>query len=394
MAAPSPSSQQFNLTNRLRLVKVLILLAFVAGVLCSFLLWRNEGRLLPVIKPFDAFPTLPAPLDLILLTLFVASLSVWIFLPKKLFGGITIASLLIILIQDQMRWQPWVYIYLLLLLPFLQQSRTQENDKSILNTLQLMLAGIYVWSGLHKFTVNFIEGPFAQMMVESGFDLDFLAIRKLGYFIPLIEMSMGFALLFPKFRKTGIVAVIGMHLFILFYLSQWATIQNSVVYPWNIAMILLVILLFGGLKEKTVIPLKQLRTKPVMALPLLLVWLFPLFNVRGFWDHYPSFSFYSNKTSQYYIAVKNTSTAQTDKPMQQYFVTMNGLNDGKVIEMNHWALSELNVPFYPELRVFKKASQKFYDHYKGADSVLFLELSFVEGKPHFETYTYQQLQSR
>lgn len=378
---------------RLKLIKIVIAIAFAAGFLLSPMLWQNTGRVLPVLPVLDIIPVLPSPADILLLLLFMVSLIVWIWMPKKIIGLTAVLSMLVIMAQDQMRWQPWVYIYLLMLAAFLFTSGKTEGTVT-LRHLQLIISGVYIWSGLHKLNVNFIEGPFAQMVIDSGIHTDFSEMRKSGYLIPLIEIGMAVALLIPKFRKAGIIAAIGMHLFILIYLSQWATIPNSVVYPWNIAMIVLVVLSFWNVKERAVPAIAEIKALPWSFVPVALVWILPLGNHWGYWDHYPSFSFYSNKPSQYFIAIKDTQLSKTDKRLNPYFSKMPGLEGGQVLDMNHWALSELNVPFYPELRVFQKMSRKFNSLYKGDNSILYLELVFINGQQQFNTYTYEQLQAK
>lgn len=377
------------LSLRIKLVKAVTFLALLAGFLLSPSLWRNEGRFFPLIKALEGIPTLGAPFDRVLPWLFTGLGLLWVFYKKKSIGIIVLIILLLMLVQDQMRWQPWVYIYLLLLLPYLSSS--DNNGKEVFNTLQWIIAGVYVWSGFHKLNVNFIEGPFAQMVTDSGMDTDFSQIKKLGYFIPLIEMLTGVALLVPRFRKAGVCAAVMMHLFILFYLSQWSAIKNTVVYPWNTAMILFDLLLFLGVREASVFPVRHIRARPFMAIPVLLAWIFPLFNLWGYWDHYLSFSFYSNKPCQYYIAVKESQIEEMDKRLQPYFVTMEGLKGSKVIDLNNWSLSELNVPFYPEKRLFRKLGSSFCHLNTVEDNLFFIVLSFTDGQPHFVPYSCTEL---
>jgi hypothetical protein len=370
------------LSLRLKCIKCLIVLAYIAGFLFSPLLWRNEGRFFSIIKPIEAIPALPAPFDLLLIILFVSLSVLWLFIPKRIFGFAAVACLIIVLVQDQMRWQPWVYIYLLLMMPYLFQS--DRDEKSILNYLQLIIPGIYIWSGLHKFGPNFIEGPFAQMITDSKYSVDFSAIKKLGYFVPLIETSMGVMLLLPKYRKVGVCLVVATHLLLLFYLSQWATIKNSVVYPWNMAMIFFVVLVYWGVQDKPVLSFGVLKSHPARAIPLLLVWVLPVLNFAGCWDHYLSFSLYSNKPHQYYIVIKNKQLDKIDKGLHQYLTKVDGLDDSKVLDLNHWTLTELNVPFYPERRLFEKVRQRFCSLELPEDDLFYVDMSFVEGQQHID----------
>jgi len=56
--------------TRLKFIKASILLAFIAGISLTPRLWVNEARLFPLINPIDVIPAIPAPLDVIVLSLF------------------------------------------------------------------------------------------------------------------------------------------------------------------------------------------------------------------------------------------------------------------------------------------------------------------------------------
>lgn len=364
-------------------------MAYIAGFLCSPMLWRNDGRLFPLIKPAEAIPIIPAPFDVLLMILFTSLGILWLFIPRRAFGFAAVACLLVVLTQDQMRWQPWVYIYLLMMMPYLLYPN--RDEQSILNYLQLILPGVYIWSGLHKFSINFIEGPFLQIITDSQYNIDFSAIRKLGYFVPLIETSMGVMLLTSRFRKVGIMLVVATHLLLLFYLSQWATVKNSVVYPWNVAMIFFVVLVFWRNAEKPVLSFSALKTHPAHAIPLLLVWILPILNFMGCWDHYLSFSFYSNKPHQYFIVINNKALKHIDQKLTPYLTAAEGMEDGKILDLNHWALKELNVPFYPEKRLFKKIANRFCSLNLPDEGLFYIDLSYVEGEKYLNKLSCKDL---
>lgn len=378
---------------RTQLIKASIVIAFITGVLFSPQLWINEGRFFPIIKPIDSIPALAAPFDIILLIVFIGLSVAWIFYNERRIGIVAIISLIAILAQDQMRWQPWVYLYLLMLIPYLTQSGKDDKKRSILICLQWIIAGVYIWSGIQKLNSNFLDGTFAQMFKASGVGLEFQSWRKAGYAVSLFEFSIGLALLIPKFRKIGMYAAIVTHVVILFYLSPIMLNYNSVVYPWNVAMICFVLLLFWGVKDNLFISIIEIRSSALMVSLIVLVWVFPILNFFGCWDHYLSFSLYSNKPSNFYIAVEESEIHKIDKRYASYFARIPGLQGGQIIEIDKWAFSELNTPFYPEMRSFKRLSVNFCNLGISEDKLVFLELFYVNRKAHYNKFTCKELKS-
>lgn len=378
--------------SRLNLVKASIFIAFIAGFLLSPHLWLNEGRLFPIIKLSESIPTLPAPFDIITLLLFIGLSITWIFNEKKWIGYLAIGTLLLILIQDQMRWQPWVYLYLLMLLPFLHHSQSGENKKAILICLQMVIAGLYIWSGVHKVNPNFLEATFGQLTKTFGIELS-QGWKKLGYALPLIEIGIGLFLLIPRFRRVGIYGAVAMHVIVLLFLSPVVWHHNSVVYPWNIAMILFVFLLFWNNTDNLFYSVREIRSHLLMIVAVTLVWIFPILNLFGYWDHYLSFSLYSDKAPLFYIAIEKNELHKIDRRFNNYFARLPGMEGGQLIDVHKWAFAELNVPFYPEERLFRKLSSQFCELGINDDKLIFLELYTANGKTDYRKFTCGELKS-
>jgi hypothetical protein len=358
----------------------LVLAAMITGFAFSPTLWATNERFFPVIKTTNVIPTMGYPFDIILLILFVAFSIPWIINRKRALGIIAMASLAIILSQDQMRWQPWVYLYFLMLLPYLSQSGQDENREPILNCLRWVIAGVYFWSGAHKFNSNFIDGTFSEVIRLSGLGTELATWKNFGYLIPIIEIMIGFSLLTSKFRKIGIYSSIIMHIGILFCLSPMVLNHNSVVYPWNVAMIIFVSILFWNFTDNLFVRPSAMRLNILTRTVIVLVWIFPILNLFGIWDHYLSFSLYSNKVSKFYVAIEKSQLRKIDKRFENYFANIGNLEGGQLIDIDKWALAELNVPFYPETRVFKKLSHTFCEFGIDVDKLVFLEMSTSHGK--------------
>jgi hypothetical protein len=192
----------------------------------------------------------------------------------------------------------------------------------------------------------------------------------------------------------GICSAIATHIVIIFYLSFGALNHNTIVYPWNVAMICFVFLAFWRTKENSFLSLQGVQLNSLMVLSVIMVWIFPILNLFGYWDHYLSFSLYSNKPSNFYIAVERNEIHKIDGRFKNYFAEIPGLQGGEIIEINKWALSELNVPFYPEMNSFKRLGAVFCGFGIDEEKVVFLEAFRAEGKIRFNRFTCKDLKAR
>lgn len=349
---------------------------FVFGILLSFQVWISN-RFFPLAPFFEGIAVKGFTADIIILGVLIISLLAVIISGKIIFTRCALFSLTILLLQDQLRWQPWVYLYLLILIPF---AIFKENKFhfSILSCLQFMIVGVYIWSGVQKFNSNFIDNTFKNILtVFFGLEDQTIvhSLNYLGYSIPVIEVCMGLSLVIPKFRDAGVIICILTHVFILGYLSPLGINSNSVVYPWNIAMIILVTLLFFRIKNPINFwSYENIKMKVLNLTMMTLVWVLPLFSFVNLWDNYLSFSLYSDKPNRYYIAIEANEIGKIDKRLHKYFVNIKGLSGGQIIDVDKWSMDVLNVPFYPERRVFKRIASSFCELGIDEEKLFFLEI--------------------
>ena len=375
--------------KRILLTCRFVCLFFAVGVLMSYNLWTSD-RFFPLLPLFDAMPVLKHPLDVILLILFIVVVVLGIVRPKPVVFLLVFGILGFYLVQDQCRWQPWVYVYAMFLLPFAKKEPGKAS-MSLVNYFQIILIGVYVWSGLQKFNPNFIEFTFKRILtelltIESNSLVN--SLSTLGYSIPVVEVLIGLCLVFPRSRNMGVYMALTTHIFILIYLSPLGINYNSIVYPWNFAMMTLVLLAFFKNDQPLFTWCKEsIGSKIPYFLVALLTWILPVLNLFGKWDHYLSFSLYSDKPHEFYIAVEESSLGQLPGNYKPYFVSLEGMTGGRLIDVNKWSVEELNVPFYPETRVFKILSANFCTYGIPGDHLIFLE--FEKPIHNGKFYSYQ-----
>jgi uncharacterized membrane protein YphA (DoxX/SURF4 family) len=169
--------------------------------------------------------------------------------PQRVIIIFVFASVVLALL-DLNRWQPWFFQYTLMffILAFFNfRCDDLRYQQAIINTFKLMIAGIYFWSGLQKFNPHFLTDTFPWLMEPLGTMFGTQTsdnFNFLGYAFPLIETGTGICLMIPALQKPAVITAASMHCFILLVLSPFGHNYNPVVWPWNIAMITFVFILF------------------------------------------------------------------------------------------------------------------------------------------------------
>lgn len=236
------------ITNRIVWLKTTLALALLAGIAFSPRLWISS-RSYPLIPIFKELPAIPFPFDYLLVAALVGLL--WAALlsarPRKYIVGVVVV-LGVLGCLDQSRWQPWCYQYFLMLaaLGFYSWQRERgEQPETALNTCRLIVASVYFWSGVQKLNWNFISSVFPDLIsphlrrLPPNFGSFALVLSAL---VPLVEIIVGLGLLSRKYRNLSVALALIGHLVI--FLLFVPTRRNTVIWPWNLAMLSFVLILF------------------------------------------------------------------------------------------------------------------------------------------------------
>jgi len=358
-----------NSCSRIRIITRVTAIACLCSMALCYKLWMGD-RNFPVTPVFDFIPELHHPFDIILPAL-AGVLLVCIALfrsPQKLIIPFIFIAVFM-MAQDMNRMQPWFYQYLLMffILAFFNfrcdDSRLQS---SIIITFKLMIAAVYFWSGLQKLNPNFLADTFPWLMEPVTNHMAAGSIehfRFLGYSFPLIETATGTCLLIPSLQKLAVMSAIIMHVFILFILSPLGHNYNPVVWPWNVAMILFVLLLFYNDIHFSMVDLRNAFSYHSVKIVIALFVLMPLLNFFNTWDSYLSHNLYSGNTSGGVIYVSDSVESKLPAYIKPY--CFGELNQNQ-ITIKYWCMMELGVPAYPEKRNFVAVTNTFYKY--AADS--------------------------
>ncbi len=359
-----PVLTEKNAQSRLYYLRVITALSFIAGIALSHKLWIGALRSFPAIPLIDGLSVDELSVEyaltpLLIITLISSALSKR---PRPyLIATIALAATLIML--DQMRLQPWVYQYLIMLAALIclpAQSKDEAPADHCLAANQIVVAALYFWGGIQKMNWTFCHEVVSQLLEPHLGITTYLPAIGLG--IAIFEALIGIGLLIRKTRQMAVALAIGMHALIL--TSLISRKQNSVVWPWNIGMTVMVPILFWRAETdvwKLILSSEKSNLRSHFAKVVLIVCgLLPAFSFIGLWDLYLSAALYSGGAS---VAVVHLSDrVRNQLPLQaqsQIFTTEQG---ELMLPFYEWSMTELNVPPYPEARVYRRLARRLCRH--------------------------------
>lgn len=342
------------ITERLALIKIVTLIGIIASVLLSINLWAGQ-RWFPKAPIFDFLIGLQSPYDYINLGILLVLLAISVFARSRTSIILLILFSVYLCMDDQNRLQPWFYNYILILFILLfYKKRVDEpnNYTTVFISLQLLVALIYIFSGIQKFNSFFVSDTFSWMIsaLEPVFSTRQMNLfQKFGYVVPYIELFIGLGLLFRPFRFIAVPLVIIMHVFILIMLGPFGKSYNYVVWPWNIIMIVIDLLLFANVKQERFFDISILFKSASFYIVVTLMLIFPIFSFNNKYDSYLSSSLYSANTHNCQLILSDNAYNKLPYYIR-HFVTKN--DDYNILYIKQWAINELKAPCVPEYRIF------------------------------------------
>jgi hypothetical protein len=91
------------------------------------------------------------------------------------------------------------------------------------------------------------------------------------------------------------------------------------------------------------------------AVVLLLFGVLPAFSLVGLWDSYLSLALFSGNTQQAVIYLDNPVIDQIPAPIRPHIWQE---NEPYFLDINRWSYGELNVPVYPEPRIYRAVARQ------------------------------------
>lgn len=327
------------------------------GIIFSHELWFPIYRTFPRSPLIFALPeSFVVPFEWIVSSILVISLILTISLPKpKTFLQIIIASILLLFFFDQLHLQPWAYEYLLILTVFYWHDWKSEDDSASNRTIglvQIIIAGIYIWSGIQKLNFNFSNDilPSLLIPIQNLFPSFQPPFQVLGIIIPLTESLIGLGLLFRKTRNIAVIFALTMHLIILSLLI--AKNYNSIVWFWNLTLIFADVFAFwkSDVSLKEILKVERFAARKFIVLAAVSL---PILNFFGNWDSFLSGAYYSGNVEIPAIRI-NEEVFEKLPPTAKSAVFQTKTTGEKILPPFEWSIADTNAPVYLEERVFRQ----------------------------------------
>lgn len=364
--------------DHLTVCSSLVSASLIASLIVAQRGWVLEKRTYPHLPILDNFstahsisPAVAQTLEPLLYGVMVTALLTFNFNSrKKLLAAIFAIAASATIALDQTRLQPWLYLFsiMLLLSASLKSDNSSKACSSILNALRICLLGTYLFAGLQKLNISFCQIVVPSMMYKVIPQMPVQLEYAIGIPLAIAEAGLALLLSFPRTCKVGAYLAILFHAVTLWLITQqnW----NAVVWPWNISMMALVYLLFIRSKPSSTLWLfKPDSLQKVIAILLFLA--LPVLNFYGLWDNYLSSALYSGNVPVLRIQVNEEDESRLPQAVRQAVDISNPTAHTLIVE--RWALDELGIPTYPEVKSLEKLAEKIDQSGRFSRSRIYIE---------------------
>lgn len=382
---------------RVTVLRVTVILGLLAGFALSPKLWLSS-RLYPLTPVWSFLQPLRSPGDYVVIFALAVLLIALIVAPRREILTAAFVLLALLALQDQSRWQPWFYQYVLMLLAIALAG--SDRQAAALNTCCLIVAATYIWSGLAKLNPNFstaIFPAFVEPFVartsapapplihglthELTHVLTHGLVRGLAFVTAVLECATGFGLLIRRFRPAALYCAISMHVSILLVLGPVGRRFNVVIWPWNLAMIVFLLILFFRRGEQPALrDIVWGQGFMFQKIVLILFGVMPALSFFHLWDDYLSSALYTGNTDSGVIYLSDEAFEQLPDKIEEH-VYEEGTNLSS-LDINDWSFDELNVPAYPEIRIYRNVARqicRYASNGSGVELVVQGKLALVNG---------------
>lgn len=261
-------------------------LFFIIGVFSSFNLWFLKEREIPFISLIKLNNL--DQINVLISICFVSLLCLNLMIRKRLIIIFTIVFLVILLLLDRMKWQPWIYFYLIVFCIYFFEDLKYKTTYFFL--IKYLLGIMYFWAGVHKLSPSFLNS------ISYLFGSNFEKVKLFFALFPYFEMLIGLIIVLFPINKFLRYFLVSFHLLIIAFVISTTT--NSIIIHWNLYYAVLILLLsFVNQSKGFEFPFKELRIRIIV----LLFFCLPILNFVSKLDHYLAFSLYSGKVPQFFL---------------------------------------------------------------------------------------------
>jgi hypothetical protein len=350
---------KFKLLSFQHMLRIMLICWALMQLLC-YPLWHGL-RDFPLVPVWDELSKLPWYLHDVFFYTGLGLMLLLMWKPNKKLGAVLLAMILLNALLDQNRWVPWHYQFIWMLAAYV----FLRNEKQVLQAWSIILVSVYFYSGLSKLQPSFIHDIWNYLLLQSwlGVYSNNQWLWRLGYLIPVAEITLAILLLIPRFRKIAVFGLVAMHLLILLWLGPLGLNLNEVIWPWNLLMPLL---LYGVFLKPELHFEKSFFKNAFTGFLILICCFMPLLQRFGYWDRYLSFSMNSGGVPQLYICTDD------EVLLKEYAPFMSNRRNSMLpcnfpIPVYRWANATIKLAPNPEERVYVSIAQQFKESHPGVE---------------------------
>ncbi|GAC1474801.1 MAG: hypothetical protein NVSMB9_25870 [Isosphaeraceae bacterium] len=283
--------------------------------------------------------------------------------------AVSLGFFLLLILQDQHRFQPWMYQYACLCLFLAVLPRVQG-----LRYARWWLIALYVHSGLSKLDVSFCEelGPVFLRAALAPFGFDpgrwpgtWRNVAVLA--MPATEIVVALLLAIPRTRQLGRLGAVLFHALLLGILGPAGLGHSTIVLIWNGALMVEVWLAF---RPDLIDPPAQ-ALAPRGGIPGFLVrlgfWvgvLMPLAERSGFWDVWPSHALYASHVERITVWLHDSELDLYPGEVRRHVLAA-GDGPWRLLDLVGWSREARGTPVYPQNRACLGLAEALAARYGG-----------------------------
>ena len=322
--------------------------AFLLTLVLSWHAYIPSLRIFALSPVIDTLESTPVWADWIILILNMGCLGWLVMKPLQRAPavGVLICTVFWVL-QDLLRFQPHTYMYVFtIVLAVLFTSRSMD-------ALKIMVASVYFWGGVHKINATFffttfpgLIEPFYTFPTEPSLLAALIAL--VIFLVPVFEATIGLLFLFvPRQRRLATGMAFIMLVVVLACLGLDSDAWNIIVWPWNIYLFLLAVMLFYKPVDDTVRFRFDIPTLATIALFVIT----PTLALFGWGHSYPAFKLYSGNTKRAEVIF---SQDEQISRLPDHLGQLVGR--ARTLPLVDWTAHEFGLVVYPESYVFRRGA--------------------------------------
>jgi hypothetical protein len=351
---------------RLRLVLGAATLAMLA---LSWPLWVGDGEIprVPFLPPgLATIP--PAASRGLFAALLVAVAASAVGIAWRATTGLAIGLMTALILEDQHRFQPWTYQYLMTSLVL-----AALPEREGLRYARWWFVALYAHSGLSKLDVSFCEGLgylFLKTAVTplgldpSGWPGRWRALAVLA--MPAGEIAVAALLAVPASRRVGRAGAAALHLALLGILGPWGLRHSTIVLIWNAATMVEVWIAFGpDLAAGEAVATGAGTASGLWA--RLVFWaavVLPLGERRGLLDAWPSHALYAGHVERTDVFLLADEVDGYPEAIRRH-VEPGGPGGWRRLNLTAWSRAVRGTPVYPSGRACNGLAEALAARYGG-----------------------------